>query len=191
MISAVSVISVLAITSISSLGIFGLKNSTLSYSPNNVYVQKIDENNAHIHSESLKTSRGDFLFCKSKSSDGAFEYDICSLDSAKRLYGFSSPLDIVIEDGVSSNSQLSAAIAMAAQGAGGLATVAAIGSAASAAPAVASTASAIGTVAACGATSAATIGSFSAGAQVAGALILAATGPVAIIAGAGALIGAG
>lgn len=151
---------------------------------------KIDDNKAIVHSDSIKMAASDFLFCKTTNSNEIFKYDICDLATKSNIYEFSSPIDITITDGISTNNQLCAAIAAAAQGAGGVATVAAIGSAAAAAPAAVTTASAVGTVAAAGATSAATVGSFAAGAQVAGAVILAAAGPLAIIAGAGALIGA-
>lgn len=187
-ISLFLVLTVFTITSISTVNL--ISSGSNGWNANNVSVQKIDDNKALIHSDSVKTAENDFWFCKSTNSDGTFKYNISGSESKDNGYEFSSPMDITITDGLSSNKQLGAAIATAAQGAGGLATLAAIGTTAAAAPAAVSTASAIGTVAAAGATSAATVGSFAAGAQVAGAVILAAAGPVAIIAGAGALIGA-
>lgn len=170
-ISLFLVLTVFTITSISTVNL--ISSGSNGWNANNVSVQKIDDNRALIHSDSVKTAENDFWFCKSTNSDGTFKYNISGLESKGNGYEFSSPMDITITDGLSSNKQLGAAIATAA-----------------AAPAAVTTASAIGTVAAAGATSAATVGSFAAGAQIAGAVILAAAGPVAIIAGAGALIGA-
>ena len=151
--------------------------------PNSFCVQKIDDYNARVHSDSVKTSRNDFLFCKSENSDGTFQYNICDLERTKKLYGFSSPVDITIADCETSNSKLGAGVWALASGAvdGILGGATAVGTAAVGATAVADA----------GATSAAAGIGWLAGAKVAGAVLLTAAGPGAILAGAGAIAGLG
>lgn len=188
------VVSVLMATAISTVKFFG-KRELLS-ACNNVLVHKIDDSRAHIYSNAIKMSSSDFLFCKSKNSNGTFQYDICGLDSKDRLYSFSSPMDIVINDGLSSISQLGAgawALASGATGASalsavggivnGIAKAGTIGAAATGAAATAGAAAAGGT-----ASAAAGLG-FMTGAKLGATVLLTAVGPGVILAGAGAAIG--
>lgn len=191
MISMTLVLSVLMFTFISSMNLFGNKGLNPVYNPNNVFVQKIDDNSARIHSDAVKMSRSDFLFCKSENSNGTFQYDICDLEKAERLYGFNSPMDITITDCVDSNSQLGAGIWALASGATGASALGAVGGILGGVGAAGALGSSVATVAGAGATSAAAGIGWLAGAKVAGAILLTAAGPGAIIAGAGALAGLG
>lgn len=193
MLSIVLVVSVLMATAISTVKFFGRRE--LLSACNNVLVHKIDDSSAHIYSNAIKMSSSDFLFCKSKNSNGTFQYDICGLDSKDRLYSFSSPMDIVINDGLSSNSQLGAGVWALASGATGASALGAVGSICSgvaaagkigaAATGVAAT---VGAAASSGAASAAAGLGFMAGAKLGGAVLLTAVGgPAVILAGAGAL----
>lgn len=188
-ISLFLVLTVFTITSISTVNL--ISSGSNGWNANNVSVQKIDDNKALIHSDSVKTAENDFWFCKSTNSDGTFKYNISGLESKGNGYEFSSPMDITITDGLSSNKQLGAGIWALASGATGAAAAGAIGGILSGAGVAGTAAAGAATVVAAGATSATTVGSFAAGAQLAGAVILTAAGPGAIIAGAGAIVGLG
>ena len=191
MISMTLVLSVLMATSISSVSLFGNKRLDSVYNPNKIFVQKIDDNSARVHSDAVKMSKSDFLFCKSENSNGTFQYDICDLEKNESIYGFNSPIDITITDCVDSNSQLGAGVWALASGATGASALGAVGGilgGVGTAGAVGAGAAAVGGA---GATSAAAGIGWLAGAKVAGAIILTAAGPGAIIAGAGALAGLG
>lgn len=188
-ISLFLVLTVFTITSISTVN--SLDSGSNGWSANNVSVQKIDDNRALIHSDSVKTAESDFWFCKSTNSDGTFKYNISGSESKVSGYEFSSPMDITITDGLSSKKQLGAGIWALASGATGAAAAGAIGGILSGAGVAGTAAAGAATVVVAGATSATTVGSFVAGAQLAGAVILTAAGPGAIIAGAGAIVGLG
>lgn len=188
-ISLFLVLTVFTITSISTVNL--ISSGSNGWNANNVSVQKIDDNKALIHSDSVKTAENDFWFCKSTNSDGTFKYNISGSESKDNGYEFSSPMDITITDGLSSNKQLGAGIWALASGATGAAAAGAIGGILSGAGVAGTAAAGAATVVAAGATSATTVGSFAAGAQLAGAVILTAAGPGAIIAGAGAIVGLG
>lgn len=188
-ISLFLVLTVFTITSISTVNL--ISSGSNGWNANNVSVQKIDDNKALIHSDSVKTAENDFWFRKSTNSDGTFKYNISGLESKGNGYEFSSPMDITITDGLSSNKQLGAGIWALASGATGAAAAGAIGGILSGAGVAGTAAAGAATVVAAGATSATTVGSFAAGAQLAGAVILTAAGPGAIIAGAGAIVGLG
>lgn len=195
-ISITLVLSVLIVTSINAVNLFSNKGFNLLYSPNNVLVQKVDDNHARVHCDAVKMSRNDFLFCKSENSIGTFQYDICDLDNSETFFSFNSPTDITLADCAISNAQLGAgawALAGGATGAGALSAVGGIvsgiakaGTIGAAATGAAATA---GAAAAGGAASAAAGLGFMAGAKVAGAVVLTAVGPGVILAGTGAAIG--
>lgn len=159
--------------------------------PNSVRVCKIDDNHAKLHCDSVKTSNSDFLFAKSEPLSGSFQYSISDLNGGNNLYEFSSPVDISIDEGTSTNHQLNVAIAGAASGASGLAITGAAAAAASAAPAAVGLVNGVAMATTAGAAGIAATGTFSAGFWLGASLAAAALGPVAIVAGAGALVGAG
>lgn len=190
-ISMTLVLSVLMLTSISSVNLFGNKRLNPVYNPNNVFVQKIDDNSARVHSDTVKMSRSDFLFCKSENSNGTFQYDICDLEKNEKIYGFNSPMDITITDCVDSNSQLGAGVWALASGATGASALSAVGGILGGVGAAGTAGSVGAAVVEAGATSAANGLGFLAGAKLAGAVALAAAGPGVIIAGTAALAGLG
>ena len=193
MVSSILVMSVIGITTFSTIGLFnGLKPNC---QPNNVVVQKLDDNHAKLKCKSIQMPEKEVLFSKSEISDG-YRYNISDLNSNKEYYSFQSRDNIVINDGISSSSQLCAgawALAGGATGASalgavggivsGIAKAGTIGAAATGAVATA------GAAATGGAASAAAGLGFMAGAKVAGAVVLTAVGPGVILAGAGAAIG--
>jgi hypothetical protein len=148
---------------------------------NSVNIQKIDDNRAILHcdSDSIKTEKRDFLFSKTKISNG-FQYDVSNLGGSQKYYSYNTKTEINFDDGLPNNSKLCVAIWGAIVAPSAVATAGAIvttaGAAISAAPVV-------GAIVGAGATSVATVGSFAAGAAIATSLAVAAA-PLAIIGGA-------
>ena len=178
-ISITLVLSVLMVTSISSVNLFGNKELNHAYNSNNFFVQKIDDNHARLSCDSLKTTENDLLFSKSEVS-GGYQYDISSFNNDKRFYSFKSKDNIVINEGLTRDSNLCSAIASAVMAPTVASVAGAVGATGTAAIAAAPV---VGTVAAAGATSAAAGIGWTAGAGVAAAVAVSAA-PVVIIGGA-------
>jgi hypothetical protein len=185
--SAVLSLAVLGITAFNAASFFTGSNFMR---PSSVCVSKIDENHAKLHCDSVKTASSDFLFSKTKNYCNEYQYSITSTDGARELHSFSTPLDISLDEGYSRSSKLNVAAIAAAKGAGGLAIAGAGFAAASAAPAAVGVASGTAAAVGMGAAGIAATGTFSAGFWLGTSLVVAAMGPVAIIAGVGALGGA-
>ena len=178
-ISITLVLSVLMVTSISSVNLFGNKELNHAYNSNNFFVQKIDDNHARLSCDLLKTTENDLLFSKSEVS-GGYQYDISSFNNDKRFYSFKSKDNIVINEGLTRDSNLCSAIASAVMAPTVASVAGAVGATGTAAIAAAPV---VGTVAAAGATSAAAGIGWTAGAGVAAAVAVSAA-PVVIIGGA-------
>ena len=179
LISTTLSLGVLGITVFGATNIFNSSDLNVCYKPNSVYVQRIDDNHARLNCDSLKATKNDLLFSKSKVS-GEYQYDISNFNNQKILCSFKSKDDIVINDGLSIDSKLCSAIAAAVAAP----TVASVAGAVGATGAAAiSAAPIVGAVAGAGATSAAAGIGWAAGAGVAAAAAVTAA-PVVVIGGA-------
>jgi hypothetical protein len=161
------------------MSVFDTHDSKVYSKPNSVHIQKINDNQAKLHCDSIKTSNSEFLFNKSQTGE-SYQYDLTSLSGGQKYYGFNSKTNIEFNDDISSNSQLCGAItnAIAAPTVAGVAT--AVGTTGAAAIAAAPVAGAI--VGAGGVAAANGVG-FMAGAALATSVAVAAA-PLAIVGGA-------
>jgi len=96
-------IGVLTITILGAANIFGESNSKTNSEPNCIHVKKIDENNAKIRCDSIKTSKSDFLFSKSQLDSNSYKYSIGDFETGEKLYEFVSTTDIAFDEGLATN----------------------------------------------------------------------------------------
>jgi len=93
------------ITSFGGTNVFKNDTSNICFKANSIRVQKIDNNNAKLYCDALKTSNGSFLLSKTQNSDG-FEYDISNLTKTQKYYSFNSTTNINFDEGIHSKSHL-------------------------------------------------------------------------------------
>lgn len=169
---------VLGVTVFGATSIFN-SNDSQSYSkPNSVHVQKVNDNQAKLCCNSIKTSNSEFLFNKSQTGE-SYQYDLTNLTGDQKYYGFNSRTNIEFSDGVSNNSQLCGAVTSAIAAPSIAATASAVGAVGGAAVAVAPAAAGIA-----GAASAAAGLGAATGVKVGAAIAVTAVAaaPVAVIA---------